>query len=34
MFMPTDDKTDYVKGTFYEEFEGVVDKFLKKHMKI
>jgi exonuclease III len=31
---PTDDKTDDVKDSFYEEKENVFDKFLKYHMKI
>jgi hypothetical protein len=31
---PTEDKTDYVKDTFYEELERVLDKFPKCHMKI
>jgi hypothetical protein len=31
---PTEDKTDDVKGSFYEELEGVFDKFPKYHMKI
>jgi hypothetical protein len=31
---PIEDKTDDVKGSFYEEMERVFDKFLKYHMKI
>jgi exonuclease III len=31
---PTEDKTDDVKGSFYEELERVFDKFQKYHMKI
>jgi hypothetical protein len=31
---PTEDKTDDVKDSFYEELERVFDKFLKYHMKI
>jgi hypothetical protein len=31
---PTEDKTDDVKNSFYEEFERVFDKFRKYHMKI
>jgi hypothetical protein len=31
---PTEDKTDDVKDSFYEELEHVFDKFLKYHMKI
>jgi hypothetical protein len=31
---PTEDKTDDVKGSFYEELEHVFDKFPKYHMKI
>jgi hypothetical protein len=31
---PTEDKTDYVKDSFYEELERVYDKFTKYHMKI
>jgi hypothetical protein len=31
---PTEDKTDYVKDSFYEELERVFDKFPKYHMKI
>jgi hypothetical protein len=31
---PTEDKTDDVKGSFYEELESVFDKFSKYHMKI
>jgi exonuclease III len=31
---PTEDKTDDVKDTFYEELERVFDKFPKYHMKI
>jgi hypothetical protein len=31
---PTDNKMDYVKDSFYEEFEHVIDKFLKCHTKI
>jgi hypothetical protein len=31
---PAEDKTDYVKDSFYEELEGVLDKFPKYHMKI
>jgi hypothetical protein len=30
----TEDKTDDLKGSFYEELECVFDKFLKYHMKI
>jgi exonuclease III len=30
----TEDKTDDVKGSFYDELERVFDKFLKYHMKI
>jgi hypothetical protein len=30
---PTEDKTDYVKGSFYEELEHVFDKFPKYHTK-
>jgi exonuclease III len=32
--VPTEDKTDYVKDSFYEELERVFDKFPKYHMKI
>jgi hypothetical protein len=32
--VPTEDKTDYVKDSFYEEFERVFDKFPKYYMKI
>jgi hypothetical protein len=31
---PTEDKTDDVKDSFYEELERVFDKFPKYHMKI
>jgi endonuclease/exonuclease/phosphatase family metal-dependent hydrolase len=31
---PTEDKTDDVKGSFYEEMERVFDKFNKYHIKI
>jgi hypothetical protein len=31
---PTEDETDDVKGSFYEELERVFDKFPKYHMKI
>jgi hypothetical protein len=31
---PTEDKTDDVKDSFYEEVERVFDKFPKYHMKI
>jgi hypothetical protein len=31
---PTDDKTDDVKDSFYEELEHTFDKFPKYHMKI
>jgi hypothetical protein len=31
---PTEDKTDDVKDSFYEEVESVFDKFPKYHMKI
>jgi hypothetical protein len=31
---PTEDKTDDVKDSFYEELERIFDKFLKYHMKI
>jgi hypothetical protein len=31
---PTEDKTDVVKDSFYEELERVFDKFPKYHMKI
>jgi hypothetical protein len=31
---PTEDKTDDVKDSTYEELEGVFDKFPKYHMKI
>jgi hypothetical protein len=31
---PTEDKTDDVKNSFYEELECVFDKFPKYHMKI
>jgi exonuclease III len=31
---PAEDKTDDVKGSFYEELERVFDKFPKYHMKI
>jgi hypothetical protein len=31
---PTEDKTDEVKGSFYEELEHVFDKFPKYHMKL
>jgi hypothetical protein len=31
---PTEDKTDDVKDSFYEELERVFDKFLKHHLKI
>jgi hypothetical protein len=31
---PTEDKTDDVKDSFYEELEGGFDKFPKYHMKI
>jgi hypothetical protein len=31
---PTKDKTDYVKDSFYEEFDSVFDKFPKYHMNI
>jgi hypothetical protein len=31
---PTEDKTDDIKDTFYEELEHVFDKFPKYHMKI
>jgi hypothetical protein len=32
--VPTEDKTDDVKDSFYEELECVFDKFPKYHMKI
>jgi exonuclease III len=32
--VPTEDKTDEVKDSFYEEFERVFDKLPKYHMKI
>jgi exonuclease III len=32
--VPTEEKTDDVKDSFYEEFEGVFDKYPKYHMKI
>jgi hypothetical protein len=31
---PTEDKTDDVRDSFYEELKRVFDKFLKFHMKI
>jgi hypothetical protein len=31
---PTEDKTDDVKDSIYEELERMFDKFLKYHMKI
>jgi hypothetical protein len=31
---PTEDKTDYVKGSFYVELERVFDKLPKYHIKI
>jgi hypothetical protein len=31
---PTEDKTDDVKDSFYEELESVFDKFPKYHLKI
>jgi hypothetical protein len=31
---PTEDKTDEVKDSFYEEFDRVFDEFLKYHTKI
>jgi hypothetical protein len=31
---PTEDKTDDVKGSFYEELEREFDKFHKYHMKM
>jgi hypothetical protein len=31
---PTEDKTDDLKDSFYEELERVFDKFLKYHLKI
>jgi hypothetical protein len=31
---PTEDKTDDVKESFYEELERIFDKFPKYHMKI
>jgi hypothetical protein len=31
---PTEDKTDDVKDSFYEEVEHVFDKFPKYHMKV
>jgi hypothetical protein len=31
---PTEDKTDEVKDSFYQEMERVFDKFPKHHMKI
>jgi hypothetical protein len=31
---PTEDKTDDVKDSFYEELESIFDKFPKYHMKI
>jgi hydroxypyruvate isomerase len=31
---PTEDKTDDIKDSFYEDLERVVDKFAKYHMKI
>jgi endonuclease/exonuclease/phosphatase family metal-dependent hydrolase len=34
VYAPTEDKTDDVKGSFYEEMERVCDKFPKYHMKI
>jgi hypothetical protein len=30
---PTEDKTDYVRDSFYEELQCIFDKFLKYHMK-
>jgi exonuclease III len=32
--IPTEDKTDDVKGSFYKELEHVLDKFLKYYKKI
>jgi hypothetical protein len=34
VYAPTEDKTDDVKDSFYEELERVFYKFLKYHMKI
>jgi hypothetical protein len=34
MFMPTEDKTDDVKDSFYEELEHAFDKFPKYYVKI
>jgi exonuclease III len=34
VYTPTEDKTDDVKHSFYEELERVFDKFPKYHMKI
>jgi hypothetical protein len=34
VYAPTEDKTDDVKDSFYEELEHLFDKFLKYHMKI
>jgi hypothetical protein len=31
---PTDDKTDYMKNSFYEELESVFSKSIKYHMKM
>jgi hypothetical protein len=31
---PTEDKCDDIKDSFYEELEGVFNKFLKYHMEI
>jgi exonuclease III len=34
VYVPTEDKIDDVKDSFYEELESVFDKFPKYHMKI
>jgi exonuclease III len=34
VYVPTEDKTDDVKDSFYKELECVLDKFPKCHMKI
>jgi hypothetical protein len=34
VYAPTEDKTDDVKDSFYEELERVFDKFSKYHMKL
>jgi hypothetical protein len=33
IYAPTEDKTDDVKDSFYDEFERVFDKFPKYHMQ-